>query len=96
MGKSAAVDVAPLERSKLSVFESPKPLETVDEGKREKHAPEDIHAEWPSVRKTSSKFGSPSHSLTSSSSSSSGKGSSGKGSGKEQGKAKGNRKKRDS
>ena len=72
------LEVAPLERSKLSVFENPG--DCVDERKGEKHSPEEMHGDWPSVRKTSCKFGSPSHSLTSSSSSSSGKAS-----GKEQG-----------
>jgi hypothetical protein len=93
--KSPVVEVTPLVRSKLSMFENPNSAE--DEGKRERHVvPEEIHSDWPSVRKTSCKFGSPSHSLTSSSSSS------GKGSGKEQpkgkeqGKAKGSRSKRDS
>ena len=86
--KSPVMEVAPLQASKLSVFENPS---NSDEGKRNGYAPEEMTANWPSVRKTSCKFAS--SSATESTTSGSAKP---KSSGKEQGMTKRNRRKRDS
>ena len=93
MVNSPVVEVAPLERCKLSRFENNSSLETVAEGKKNEHCPEEMTVDWPSVRKTSSKFASSSESAVSTTSSPPAKP---KSSGKEQGRSKGNRKKRDS